>query len=157
MRFEIRWWPSDGVWASSMTHHVWADAEFVADHWPELAADIQARYAGKYDTLVGCGLAGIPWVVALGVGLRVPYVLVRKPGDAKPRATFTPIVGRFGPERRCLFVDDLVGSGGTRRHVAFTLAMAQAELVGTVTVDSALSDAYGAGWDHKRRRAEAVR
>ncbi len=118
---------------SDYHHHVAVDRAFMSKHLKLVAAEVRKR---KFDTLVGCGMSSIPWAVRLSAYLRKPYVMVRKWGDTKCSANrLEPVVGRFGPTRRCVMVDDTVYSGQTRDWVVLELARFDALLVDIVRLD----------------------
>lgn len=147
-------WPAVGDWTSVLQHHVWTDQEFIERYLPDVALKLQ-RQNPTVDTLAGCGFGSVPWVVALGLYLRMPYVLVRKLGEhvqcsAAPRDALQ-VVGRFGPKKRCLFVDDLVSSGETAGRVRKLLLEYEAVYLGTFTIDKAIPNVYSVGGRHRDR------
>lgn len=123
--------PDPSRFASNYAHHAAVSWDVMGPALPAVAKAVRAH---KPDTLVGCGLGSIPWVVALSRCMRLPYVLVRKPGEVCRACETRPLVGYWGPAKLCVFVDDRVCAGGTRRHVYTTLRKAGATPLATVEI-----------------------
>lgn len=117
---------------SACWRHTQLDNKFMSKHIELVAKEARKR---KFDTLVGCGFSSIPWAIRLSTYLRKPYVLVRKWGEPTSSGGTYPVVGRFGPKRLCLMVDDCISSGRTRDHVAFELLKQKAVLVDIVVLN----------------------
>ena len=80
-------------------------------HDPQALLDVAKsllRYK-RYDTLVGTGLSGAIAVPFLARALKKDYLVVRKPNDGTHSSL--PVEGKLG--KKWIFVDDLVGGGGT--------------------------------------------
>lgn len=120
-------------YASPYFHHMAYEWEFAKRVLPSIEAAV--KKAPAHDTLVACGLGSIPWVIEMGRRLRVPYVIVRKRGEVMSADRFTQVVGRFGPKRQCLFVDDNVYLGRTRDWVDQQLKGTRATLVGVLELE----------------------
>lgn len=77
---------------------------------------------GKYDFIAGVGNSALPLLGAIGFHTGLPYVAVRKKGDAShdERLANGPL---FGSKRRVkyVFVDDLISTGTTYYHCLNTL------------------------------------
>jgi orotate phosphoribosyltransferase len=116
-------------------HHMGFEWEFAKRVLPSIEKAIR-KYPGDPDTLVACGLGSIPWVVELGRRMRIPYVVVRKAGEVMSADKYSQVVGRFGPARRCLFVDDNVYLGRTQKRVKEQLELREATLVGTLQLEN---------------------
>lgn len=130
---------SKPTFPSSFEYHIALDHKFISEHISEVF-DVVAQY--DFDTLVGCGFGSIPWVIEMSRLIEVPYVLVRKASDTVNAGRRWPVVGRFGTDRACVFIDDCIASGRTRVHVKHELEQYEADLVTTVQLDKAIPGFY---------------
>lgn len=116
-------------------HHLGFEWEFVKRVLPSIEKAIRT-YPKPFDTLAACGLGSIPWVVELGRRMKLPYVVVRKEGERMSADRYSQVVGRFGPTRKCLLVDDNVYLGRTQKRVKEQLEERHATLVGTLQLEN---------------------
>lgn len=122
-------------YASPYFHHLGFEWEFAKRVLPSIEAAVKS-YPVSFDTLVACGLGSIPWVVELGRRLHMPYVVVRKAGEKMSADRYEQVVGRFGPERRGLLIDDNVYLGRTKKHVKEQLSNVGGTLVGVLELEN---------------------
>lgn len=91
-----------------------------------------------FDTLIGTGFSGSVVIPALALAMGKNFVLIRKESDDSHHGKGR-LLGRLG--ERCIFVDDFVSSGKTRKRVIHKLREVVEEEWGG-KIDSALIGQY---------------
>ena len=108
---------------SSIQHvGAWYMRKSISNHRKTVqkAVRVLAQHKKEFDVLVGTGVSGTLLLTTVAYLLKMRFIVVRKHDDRSGHSN-TRIEGQLCGSDRCLFIDDFIDSGETKKQVLHVL------------------------------------